>query len=222
MWKTWQPTGSPLRFPSPISYNASGLVLFFRSDWTKTPSLHLGHKPAFFLDWFCLVKPGFLAKRGARYLDICLSLRYLFVWFYSNTGSYLRIAIIKYVHVTHRECYKYTFVLPQANALLMISLGFCLPSSGMYRWTTTETAPKPMSQLWTRMLQHLGWWRQQQSCDGSSGVSYQEAAGLQEQEALAKTFMVWDFSVPSLHHTVFLSTLSKRLNLKDNVRNQSG
>lgn len=36
-------------------------------------------------------------------------------------------------------------------------------------------------------------------------MSYQEAAGLQEQEALAKTFVVWVFSVSvTASHCVFV------------------
>lgn len=217
MWKTWQPPEIPLRFSSPVSYNASGLVLFFCSDWKKNSWPASRPQACFYPDWCCLVKPGFLARKewyACTFAFFCAV--YLF---YSNTGPYIRVAVIKYVHVTPRECYKYIYF---STAFFMISLHFCLLFSDMYRWATTETTPKPLSQSWTGMLKHLVWWRQQQSCDGSSGVSHQEAAGLQEQEALAKTYVVWVFLYQSLHLTVFFATLSKKLNLKGNIRNQPG
>lgn len=205
MWRTWQSSESPLRFPSVISYNTSGLVLFFCSDWKKTPGQHLGHKPAFFPDWCCLVKPGFLAKRGAIYLYLCLFLSYLFIWFNSNTGLYLRIAIIKYVHVTHRECYKYIYFFffyhKQLPFLWSVSLFSSFPLE-----CTGELQPKlPQSLCPSHELGCCSIWGGGDSSRAVMGAQGWDSRRLQQWESLAKTYVVWFFSISvTASHCIFL------------------
>lgn len=220
MWETWQPPESHLRFPSPISYNASGLVLFFCSNWKKTPDQHLGHKPVFSPDWCCPVKPGFLAKRGAIYLYICLFLHYLFILFYSNTGPYLRIAIIKYVHVTRRECYKYMYFFTTSSCP-SYDLFQCLPPflwnvEVNYNWNSPKAHVPVMN--WDAAAPGVVetaaelWWE----------LGAELAGGCRSETLWPGRMWCGLFRYQSLHLAVFFSTLSKKLNLKGNVRKQPG